>query len=292
MGFDRFSAKLSARESMRINRPSPILVTLLYFGLTSLLAAAISYLLYDPISEIGQYIYWGYQPEEILDFIFQEHGSDLLLYGAVQLLVGLYSTFMDFGYTSYALRMARNEQPGVSHLFDGFARPIRVLWASILIQLFTLLWSMAVILPVGALLVLAMIYLPDMGYILAVVAVITLVAVGYRYRLTYYFIIDDPTCTARQAVRRSKEVMKGWKWSLFALDMSFFGWMLLSALLSGLISWFLPVMVSDVLAFWVMPYQKASEANFYDSITGPSQPSGGSAGPDYEYRAGDGPQPF
>lgn len=297
MGFDRFAAKHAARESMRLNNPSPILVTLLYFALTSLLWAAISYLLYNPAAELMWCVDAGYTAEEIWGFflenILQNHQRDLYMLVGVEFLFGLYSTFMSFGYTSYALRMARNEQPGVRHLFDGFARPLRVLWADILVNLFTLLWSLLIVVPVSFLLALSGLNVENSASIIATVSVITVVAVTYRYRLTSYFIIDDPACTARMAVRRSKQAMKGWKWSLFCLDMSFFGWMLLSAALGGIIAWLLPVPAMDVLEFWVRPYRAAAEANFYDAITGPSQPSGGYAGPDYDYQAHtDGPQPF
>ena len=296
MGFDRFAAKHAARESMRLNNPNPILVTLAYLALTTLLSVAISYLLYDPTTEIIQYATWGYEAEEILEFILREHQRDLYLLGGVQFLFSFYSLFMSFGYTSYALRMARNEQPGIRHLFDGFARPLRVLWASILMDLFTLLWTLVVVLPVGIILALAQVEMLDAVSIVFTVGLLAMIVANYRYRLTYYFILDDPDCTARGAVRRSKTAMRGWKWSLFALDFSFFGWMLLSALLGSLLSWFLPVVITDVLAFWILPYREASEANFYDAITGPSQPSGGYAGPDYDYHAknedGDGPQPF
>lgn len=293
MGFDRFAAKHAARESMRLNNPSPILVTLAYFALTTILSAVISYLLYDPMADVIWCVGAGYGAEEIVDFILQNHQQDLYLLAGVNFLLGLYATFMGFGYTSYALRMARNEQPGVRHLFDGFARPLRVLWASILVDLFTFLWSMLIVAPVCLLLALSGLDGTNSAYIIITVAMITVLAVSYRYRLAYYFILDDPACTARQAVRRSRQAMKGWKWSLFSLDLSFLGWMLLSAALSGLVSYFLPVVITDILCFWVMPYRAASEANFYDAITGPSQPSGGYAGPDYDYQDNSGgPQPF
>ena len=293
MGFDRFAAKHAARESMRLNNPSPVLVTLVYFILTTLLSAAITYLLYDPSADLMWCVQAGYEAEEILDYILQNHQRDLMLLVGVEFLYGLYLTYMSFGYTSYALRMARNEQPGMSHLFDGFARPLRVLWADILVNLFTTLWTLLIVVPLSLLLALGGLDMVNSVYIVTTVMVVTLVVVTYRYRLTSYFIIDDPDCTARQAIRRSKQAMKGWKWSLFCLDISFFGWMLLSALLGAFISYLLPVVITDVLCFWVMPYRRASEANFYDAITGPSQPSGGYAGPDYDYHSNsDGPQPF
>lgn len=293
MGFDRFAAKHAARESMRLNNPSPILVTLVYFLLTTVLSAVISYLLYDPMADVVWCVTAGYEVEEIVDFILQNHQQELCLLAGVNVLFGLYAIFMGFGYTSYALRMARNEQPGVRHLFDGFARPLRVLWASILMDLFTLLWTVVIVVPVSFLLALSGLDAYNSAYIIITVSLITVLAASYRYRLTYYFILDDPTCSAWRAVRRSKLAMRGWKWSLFSLDLSFLGWMLLSAVLSGLVSYFLPVIITDVLCFWVMPYRAASVANFYDTITGPSQPSGGYAGPDYDSQAGgEGPRPF
>jgi len=293
MGFDRFAAKHAARESMRLNNPSPILVTLAYFALTTVLSAVITYLLYNPVVDLLWCIQAGYtDPVEILDFILQNHRQDLILLGVVEFLFSFYVAFMSFGYTSYALRMARNEQPGFSHLFDGFARPLRVLWADILVNLFTLLWTLLAVIPVSILVALAGLDVENSVYVVTTVTLVVMVTVSYRYRLTSYFIIDDPDCTARQAVRRSKETMKGWKWSLFGLDVSFLGWMLLSGFLSMLLSWFLPVVIEDVLCFWIMPYRMAAEANFYDAVTGPSQPSGGYAGPDYDYHAGSGPEPF
>ena len=295
MGFDRFAAKHAARESMRLNNPNPVLVTLVYYALTTLVSVAISYLLYNPAIEIVQYAAWGYEAEEILDFILREHRQDLYLFIGMQFLFSIYSLFMNFGYTSYALRMARNEQPGIRHLFDGFARPLRVLWSSILMELFTLLRTMAVMLPVSMILALGRVDALSAACIVTTVSMVTMFAVSYRYRLSYYFILDDPDCTARQAVRRSKTTMRGWKWSLFVLDISFVGWSLLSGFLGFLLSLVLPVLITNVLAFWLMPYYFAANANFYDAITGPSQPSGGCAGPDYDYHAkneGDGPQPF
>jgi hypothetical protein len=86
--------------------------------------------------------------------------------------------------------------------------------------------------------------------------VISAMVVGLRYRLAYYFILDDPNCTARQAIRRSKTAMKGWKMELFTLDLSFFGWVLLG------------VMTCGILMLWVGPYRGATQANFYDAVTG------------------------
>lgn len=300
MGFDRAGAKLAARESMRVNKPSPLWVTLGYFLLTSGLAAAISYLVYSPLKDMLEYLSYGYEPMEIWAYILRGHGGGLAVYGVVQVLWWIYATFMSFGYTSYSLRMARNEQPGAVRLFDGFARPGRVLWAEILQSVFLLLWSLVVLLPFVAMTMVAAVAVAEadvvvfygLYFAMMFAAFAVVIVIAYRYSLTSYFIIDDPNCTARQAIRRSVETMRGLKWILFTVEVSFFGWVLLSAILSAMISWFLPVVISNVLAFWLMPYRAATVANFYDWATGVNQPSGGGVGPEYDYGAGDGPQPF
>lgn len=311
MGFDRFGAKLSARESLRNNSPSPVLVTLVYFLLTLGLSLGVLILLAGPLVAYVNYISTGYPVEEAVGYILRDHGNTLAVFGVVLLLLQLYSMFMSFGYTSYSLRMARNEQPRFNHLFDGFARPLRVLGANLLVGLFTLLWTLAVLLPMSALLVLGDVAFSDGYYIISNVATITTTVVAYRYSLTFYVLIDDPACTIRQAIRRSKEVMRGRKWSLFILDLSFLGWELLAVLLGFLSS--LVVLYAGVfllrrisllaailgalvgilaVGIWLNPYWSAARANFYDSVTGTVQPGGDPAGPGYDYRAGEGPEPF
>ena len=97
MGFDRVGAKLSARESMRVNKPSPLWVTLVYFILTSVLVAVIGYFIYDPITDLYLCASWGYQPEEIAQYILQNHSTDLILYGVFRILWLVYAVFMGFG---------------------------------------------------------------------------------------------------------------------------------------------------------------------------------------------------
>lgn len=297
MGFNRVAAKLSARESIRVNRPHAALVTLVYYLLTSILYAGISYLAFHDIAQYyTSLLISGYPLEEVIPHILQEYQTPLILGLVIQLVWSVYAVLMDYGYTSYALRMARNEQPGFGHLFDGFVRGGRVLWAAILIEVFTFLWSLVVILPLCVLIILV-------GYVTQSYPAIMLttfvamfagvaanIAISYRYRLTSYFLLDHPGCTARQAVRRSVATMEGRKMTLFLLDLSFVGWALLSALVSMLLSLLLPVMLDDVLCFWIMPYHRATEANFYDCVTG-AETSGDTAGPSYDHRI-DGPAPF
>ena len=57
-------------------------------------------------------------------------------------------------------------------------------------------------------------------------------------------------------MRESKRLMRGNKWRLFCLQLSFLGWLLLGCLTLG------------IGLLWVYPYQSAAEAAFYLEITG------------------------
>ena len=283
--FNRIEAKMQAKASMRQTIPSPIWVTLVYLLLTSGLLWLLNLVLFDPMSIIADDLLAGYTLEESLYYLIQTYSSGLVIALFIQLLYSIYQTVMRFGYTSYALRMARNEGPGFGNLFDGFAKFLRVLWMNILIGLFAFLWTLVAAVPAVILVVVAVMARADLIYIFGlywgaiIVSVAVTLIVRLRYRLAPYFLLDDPACTAREAIRRSKRAMKGWKMELFVLDLSFIGWELLGSLTLG------------ILFVWVLPYLNATEANFYDCVTGGMYPSGGSVGPDYG-APGDAPLPF
>ena len=283
--FNRIEAKMQAKASMRQTTPSPILVTLGYLLLTTGLVWLLNFVLFDPVSIVMDDILAGYTLEESLSYLIEEYSTGLIMVFVVQLLLSVYRTIMGFGYTSYALRMARNEGPGFGNLFDGFAKFLRVLWMNILIGLFASLWTLVATVPAVILIVVAVMARADLIFIFGlywgaiIVSVAVTLIVRLRYRLAPYFLLDDPACTAREAIRRSKRAMKGWKMELFVLDLSFIGWELLGSLTLG------------ILFAWVLPYQNATEANFYDCVTGGMYPSGGSVGPDYSAFGG-GPMPF
>lgn len=74
----------------------------------------------------------------------------------------------------------------------------------------------------------------------------------YEYRMIPYIIAENPTVKRKEAFMLSKKMMKGNKWKTFVLDMSFFGWNLLSVLTFGLLS-----------ILYVNPYNAATNAELY-----------------------------
>lgn len=288
MGFDRMEAKMNARYSMGQSKPSPMLVTLVYLVLVMGVTFLVNALVANPLNDAMEYLSWGYAWDEVWEYAFARDLSVTSTYGVAALSLSLYQLFMSFGYTSYALRLARNEQPGFARLFDGFAKFLRVLWLSILTQVFTFLWTLLYMLPLIAVYIVAGVGSGDVELIfgltgpLSLVVVIMNLVVSLRYRLARYFVIDDPDCTAYQALKRSRAAMKGWKMELFLLELSFLPWLLLAMFTMG------------ILFIWVTPYAATTVANFYDFVTARTAlaGSGGYMGQIYDRDSDSGPNPF
>ena len=76
----------------------------------------------------------------------------------------------------------------------------------------------------------------------------------YSYSMANYILAENPEMKALDAITESKKLMKGYKFKLFVLDLSFFLWYLLEAITLGL------------AGIYVQPYVEATKANFYLSI--------------------------
>ena len=77
----------------------------------------------------------------------------------------------------------------------------------------------------------------------------------YSYAMAPFIMVEDPSCTAGEAIRRSREMMDGHKFDLFCLRLSFLGWRLLSVFTLGIGNLFLE------------PYISAATAAFYRDIS-------------------------
>lgn len=75
---------------------------------------------------------------------------------------------------------------------------------------------------------------------------------GFAYSMQFYILADCPNVTAKDSLKLSMRMMRGNKWRLFVLELSFIGWLILSAFTFGL----LPL-------FYVSPYMEFSLAQFY-----------------------------
>jgi hypothetical protein len=100
------------------------------------------------------------------------------------------------------------------------------------------------------------IFLRDLFIILGLfLFVIPGVIITYSYRMVPYILAENPTVKGVDALRISREMMKGNKWSAFVYDLSFIGWYLLGCITCGI-----------ALAFYVYPYKLNADAQLYLAI--------------------------
>jgi uncharacterized membrane protein len=137
------------------------------------------------------------------------------------------------GQAIYLIDMIDNNTDGskIELIIEGFKRSfVNSMLASILVGIFTFLWSLLFIIP---------------GIIKF-----------FAYAMTPYIIAENPNIDAMAAIDKSQEMMKGHKMELFMLHLSFIGWYLLAALTFG------------VGMIFLLPYVKTAEANFYIELRG------------------------
>jgi len=135
---------------------------------------------------------------------------------------------MQLGITIFYVSFIRSDEPDFNKFFEGFSDFGRALAAFILITLFTLGWTLLLVVP---------------GIIAA-----------FRYSQTFYVLMDDPEISAIDAIRKSSDMMSGAKLKLFMLVLSFIGWAILTAFTFGIGQLFL------------IPYVMTSQALFYEDL--------------------------
>ena len=251
--FDRLGAKYRARMAMRGSYPHPMMVTLVYTLLTVWLANLLMGYVADPFSIAVPYLLDGADLRDVLRYIFTP--GRVTAYLLMELLITLYQWVMQYGYTAYALGLARRTGPGYRTLLEGFSHLGRALGVSFLTTLFISLWGVLVMVP-GIVVLSAGAMLESFplimfsSFLMFAGSVVPLI-VSYRYRLAVYFLLDEPDMGVLTAIRESKETMRGRKWQLFVMDLTFLGWVILTVLTLG------------VVGLWAEPYIWVTEANFY-----------------------------
>lgn len=143
---------------------------------------------------------------------------------------------VELGYNAFNIRLYEtSEKPSVGMLFSRFSIFGKALGLRLLVMLKTLLWTLLFIIP---------------GIIAA-----------YRYSMAPYLMAEHPELTVTEAIEQSKTLMKGNKWRLFCLQLSFIGWILLAALTAG------------IGFIFLAPYIKAAETGFYRELTAAKAPA-------------------
>lgn len=318
MDYQRGQLKRQVKGRMSRTRPHPMLITALFF----VTVWAGSYLIQElcglvlgggmGMAGVVRTLQWIDQAEDLREMevlISQMMGMmAAALVGSVLagLLSGLWSGLMNVSYKGYSLSMARGENPRTGKLFCAFPRFGSVLLTRLLVGVFTFLWEL-LFMVVGLPLLAITIVTQSLGVTTAVMVIFMIfvivgtVWVTLRYAMTDYILLDQGL-SGREAIRASKEMMRGNKGRLWVLEFSFIGWWLLEAaiilagvlvavllvgpqfayyatrdaivnpfrLLASMGQAFLVVFAawigSLILSLWVTPYSTGAEAAFYDLL--------------------------
>jgi uncharacterized membrane protein len=100
------------------------------------------------------------------------------------------------------------------------------------------------------------------GLLLTAVAAIP---INYTYTYAFLILAEYPTLSPTEALRNSRNLMRGKKFKLFCLDFSFIGWILLACLTCGIGFHFLtPYMQTARVAFYhdIANREAASDVEF------------------------------
>lgn len=198
------------------------------------------------------------------------------------------------GISALALNIIRDEQFSVSTMFTGFKKFGQSFLTGLMVNIFSMLWMCLFILPGSFMLGISM---GLGGFAMSFLAFATLLAgiIGgimftLRYDMSYFIASDDRNMRASAAVAYSVAMMRKRTMDLFMLDLSFIGWLLLSAVplyLAMLTIAFAGVTVMScagalvfgilfvIIYSFVLLYMTTAKAVFYSTATGnfKAQPS-------------------
>ena len=153
-------------------------------------------------------------------------GVVLLIWLLVNLIVGGAVTL---GYAQFNLNLVDDRDPHFSDIFSHIHR----LWEGFCMQFFqgmmVFLWSLLFVIP-------------------GIIA-------SYRYSMTPYILAENMELSVMEAITESKKMMRGNKFRLFCLELSFIGWDILA------------VLTLNIGDLWVHPYREAARAAFYREIS-------------------------
>ena len=222
---DRVSIKQKARGLMQTTTPLPVLVGAVY----CVLGWIVTYLnsrvggtgvnvdvnsLYQAGADISQAIQVKYPTTA--------GGS------AIAAALGMVMMIVGVGFSSYALRVSRQQSAGYANLLDGFSFFLRVIGLNLLEGLIIFAGTLCFIVP---------------GIILS-----------FSYSQAIFLMLDHPDWGVTRCLRESRMMMRGNKWDYFVFRLSFIGWILACIL--------------PVMEIFVNPYIEISCAEYYNRLIG------------------------
>lgn len=184
--------------------------------------------------------------------------------GSIALLV--VSIPLSFGFIGQLLKFSRKEQVGVVDFFSIGFNNFGKSWSIVgytFLKLIGYIIAYAVCMVAMAGLVVASVNAESLEMlvigmiiigILFFIIYVGLLMKSYLYVLTEYIGNDNPNMSGKEVVEKSGELMKGHRWELFVLELSFIGWAILAILTCG------------IGLLWLEPYMQITTIKFYENL--------------------------
>ena len=148
--------------------------------------------------------------------------------GIISIITVALTGVLSIGVCRFFINLTGDSNSQFSDLWYGFKNILKACGVALLVGVIVFLGSLFFVVP---------------GIILA-----------YMYSQVYYVMAQNPELSVIDVLKESARIMKGHKFELFVLQLSFLGWMILSGLTFG------------IVGFYVIPYYNATLANYYLSI--------------------------
>ena len=164
---------------------------------------------------------------------------------AVNVLAIVFTPGLGLSCNRYFIRRDDGEQPALKDGLFGCMRIwLKALWLHVIMFVRIFLWSLLFVIP---------------GIIAAI-----------RYSMAPWYMAEDPSMSAGEAIRRSKQSMNGMKMAYFVLQLSFVIWMWGVSMAQVLLVAISPVIAqvaSLFLSLMVSTYLTAATAAFYCAVS-------------------------
>ena len=111
-----------------------------------------------------------YEDVEALEKLILNYPKTPFIASILIAAISLFTQVIAAGYSHFTLKAYRQQEAGIGTIFDEFSRFLKIIWLSILIGIFTFLWSLLFVIP---------------GIVAA-----------YRYSWAYFILFDNPELSA------------------------------------------------------------------------------------------------
>ena len=154
--YKRAQIKQEVKQTIAVSKPRPMWVALLYLVLVSVGASLIQSILGSLAgtsflsSMVSDLMTSGKDIEDAIGELLLVYGNQIASFVGTlittsllsSILITLWQGLMNVGFNGYCLSMVRGEQPTVGKIFCGFPLFGKVILTSLLVWVFTTLWSL------------------------------------------------------------------------------------------------------------------------------------------------------